>query len=556
MANEIVIVVKARNEASGVFQGIEKEAEVSGDKAGKTITDKIVEKIKVVKDDPTLREAGGPIGDTIGRTISEHVTDRLKVTIKETVERDVNGRLRDSRGRFVGAGNQTVHEKVKVDVDVDEQTFGARLHKFFERFSPKLKMDVDKQSFLSRLKGLLTGAGSQVGDSIRTGFTSVFSGDILSTIIKTALVGVVGGGLFSLIGPALGSAFALAFGGGAIAAGVISALKDPGIQSAIGGLKKDLSDAFSGFGTYFKGPVFSFFEQLPSVIKPLQPMVATIAADLAPVAQKLGQGVIGFLQNVLPSIGRMIDKSGPVLEVLADKLPGLGDALARLFDHISSGAPEAANFFKGLLDGVILLIKFIGKLVQISYNMYAVGRQIFGAFVSFAVWAATHVLDAFIGAFGWIPGIRKKLDAAKEKMRDFAKDVNRELNDIPDSKTFTLIIRTVGSGVASALGNLDRILGVRAAGGITGSANGATPAGLTWVGEHGPELLAAPAGSRVYSSPDSMRMAGRGGGGGGPIIVPLVLDGHTLATVLIDPQRRIVRQQFGGSVQAAYGIGA
>lgn len=94
-----------------------------------------------------------------------------------------------------------------------------------------------------------------------------------------------------------------------------------------------------------------------------------------------------------------------------------------------------------------------------------------------------------------------------------------------------------------------------ATGGIKGAANGGLRSDLTWVGEQGPELVDLAPGSRVHSNPDSKRMAGAGGGGGGggPITVNLVVDGRVLAQAMMDPQRDIIRGEFGGDVQAAWG---
>lgn len=95
----------------------------------------------------------------------------------------------------------------------------------------------------------------------------------------------------------------------------------------------------------------------------------------------------------------------------------------------------------------------------------------------------------------------------------------------------------------------------KAAGGVIGrSADGASPAGLTWVGEQGPELINAPAGSRVWSAGDSARMADRkNGGSGGPITVNLVVDGRVLANAMVEPQRELVRQLGAGSAQTFWG---
>jgi hypothetical protein len=55
---------------------------------------------------------------------------------------------------------------------------------------------------------------------------------------------------------------------------------------------------------------------------------------------------------------------------------------------------------------------------------------------------------------------------------------------------------------------ISRAIGKKAAGGIVGAAAaGGMRGGLTWVGEHEPELLDLPVGSRVWSGPDSRRKA-------------------------------------------------
>jgi len=123
--------------------------------------------------------------------------------------------------------------------------------------------------------------------------------------------------------------------------------------------------------------------------------------------------------------------------------------------------------------------------------------------------------------------------------------------------------------MAKFASNIEKILKMflkgKAAGGIVGAAaSGGVRSNLTWVGEHGPELLDLPAGSRVWSNPDSRRMAAapwasmlntpRGGSmagkraaaypGGGvmrPVEVVINLDGRTVARQLVDPLRGELR---------------
>ena len=88
--------------------------------------------------------------------------------------------------------------------------------------------------------------------------------------------------------------------------------------------------------------------------------------------------------------------------------------------------------------------------------------------------------------------------------------------------------------------------GRKASGGIVGgAASGGLRGGLTWVGEHEPELLDLPAGSRVRSGPDSRRIAAAASGQ--PIIVhqTITLDGRVVAQQIFEPLKREVRNRGG-----------
>jgi ABC-type Fe2+-enterobactin transport system substrate-binding protein len=128
-------------------------------------------------------------------------------------------------------------------------------------------------------------------------------------------------------------------------------------------------------------------------------------------------------------------------------------------------------------------------------------------------------------------------------------------------------------------GLVQKVLGkkAKAAGGIVGmAASGGIRGGLTWVGEHGPELADLPVGSRVWSNPDSQRKAqapwasmlneprrggGRAAGAGAGSMQPVIvhqtieLDGKVIARQIFDPLRAEIAHR-GGSVQRSLGQGA
>lgn len=92
----------------------------------------------------------------------------------------------------------------------------------------------------------------------------------------------------------------------------------------------------------------------------------------------------------------------------------------------------------------------------------------------------------------------------------------------------------------------------KATGGIIGAATGGLRGGLVEVGEHGPELVRLPFGSSVYSNPDSRRIAGQAGGGGGVFHITVMVGEKKIDEIVLDSNRRTVRTR-GGNVQAVFG---
>ncbi|MCG0065040.1 phage tail protein [Streptomyces tricolor] len=120
---------------------------------------------------------------------------------------------------------------------------------------------------------------------------------------------------------------------------------------------------------------------------------------------------------------------------------------------------------------------------------------------------------------------------------------------------------------------IEKAFGKKAAGGIVGAAaSGGLRSSLTWVGEQGPELLDLPAGSRVWSNPDSRRKlaaaeapwasmltaprrtpaaaagAAPAGGDGQPIVIQVRIGEREFGELWVDTGRKAVKTR--GSIEA------
>jgi hypothetical protein len=119
--------------------------------------------------------------------------------------------------------------------------------------------------------------------------------------------------------------------------------------------------------------------------------------------------------------------------------------------------------------------------------------------------------------------------------------------------------------------SIEKAFGKKASGGIVGmAASGGIRSGMTWVGEHEPELLDLPVGSRVWSGPDSRRKAqapwasmlntprrpsaaassagAPAGGDDRPIVIQVRLGDKDFGELWVDAGRRQVRAR--GSIEA------
>lgn len=546
MPNEVTIIVKSRNETKPIFDQVRREASQLGRDAGRNISTEMTVEItrQAGSRSGGFGQVGEQIGETVGRSVGARVAEHIRRSVGSMTSR-ISDRFRGGGGDTSGARSGGIGDSLGRVVG-DAVTGRNRVH---------VDVDVDRPGLFQRFLGLGKELGGKLGQGLMSTLSGIMSGDFISMILKGLSVTALVGTLAPVLGAAINSAVLVGLGGGVIGAGIAAAFKDPEVKAAFGEFKETVAREFENFGQAFKPGVLRFFDRLESDIGPqMKPMIEQLKETFGPLTEDLGDGLIGFLQNALPAITRAAEAAAPLLDTLAESLPSLGEDLGYFFDQIAESGPEANVFFNDLLNAIGWIIRRIGDMINFFAHAYDGIRDFWIDVARFAIKAFGTVLQAAATGLGWIPGLGPKLKQAEKDFANFSKNANESLDAIQDEDVtinIRQVIRTVGRLVAGAA--LDVVDIINKGKKPRGSATGGNVSGLTWVGEHGPELLDAPAGSRVMSAGDSARMASGGQGGGGPIVTQVFLDGRMIAEAIADPIRNYVGNRFGGDVQLAYG---
>lgn len=268
--------------------------------------------------------------------------------------------------------------------------------------------------------------------------------------------------------------------------------------------------------------------------------MSTLTSTLADVRSRIKDQYSGAkesrLLRTLDSYGKKLianEKSltsvNKALDGAKDKLKDLKTASSQLASSVKSGVLSAANITKGASgDAPVTVASIMGGLTAsrdkaTAFSSALKGLKSKGLSSSLIQQIAEagieggglETADALLGAssseIGSLNDLQKQITSAAGSAGKTTADAvyasaiksqTASVNRLQKSQD------RLEKAMTSLAKSLNRALGGKAAGGIVGAAaSGGVRSNLTWVGEQGPELLDLPAGSRVWSNPDSKRKA-------------------------------------------------
>ncbi len=283
----------------------------------------------------------------------------------------------------------------------------------------------------------------------------------------------------------------------------------PYIQSALEGVIDKLPEMTEGIG--------NIIEQAGPVFEKLAGGVSTLAERWGPLASRIGSDFSVAFASAVPALMTFKDN-------IASILPAAEPAVVALSGIVSSMIPPLSEVFSGLSSVVAAVMPVVSRIIG------DVGAKVSEAFSGMG--SSTGTLQRIFSTAG--PAIAGVLSTAWDVIGPILDLAIQGVGLVADAIGWAFpyiqsviesvwdvvgpVISKIGSGIEKLAGVVKGIRGgggdsggtAPAGGGVAANATGTSffSGGWTTVGEHGPELMHLPTGSKIMTNSQSVQAGG------------------------------------------------
>lgn len=262
-------------------------------------------------------------------------------------------------------------------------------------------------------------------------------------------------------------------------------------------------------------------------------MLTSIGEKALPVITDALSKVMDAMPAFESSMGQVFDAVGPIMttlgEIFSGSVSGMGlsfesvtpvivDAINNIGSVITAIAPVASAIIQGLgsciaeiFPGIASIISVVGEKIGAVFTMLGSHSQLFQGIIE----TMGPIVSGVLSAMGTVIGgaldlIIAAVDlclSAFEKAFPAIEAVVKAVWSVIEP-----IINGIGKGISAVAGAVKNVAGFIGGGKGSVGANATGTSywrgGYTTVGEHGPELINLPAGSKVHSNSDTQKIIG------------------------------------------------
>jgi hypothetical protein len=341
--------------------------------------------------------------DELDRSLNKIPADALKAGAAMKL---LSGDVKDIGTNFQAVGDKSTAMTV---LDTRIKNTRAEVKKLSEEFVKTGDLDVFKR--LNKSSGdlsILTDLRKKLSNSVETGlkdgvksagpeaantFAQLFQGGLIKALSNPYVAGAAAAlavGLGAFIGAAIGGAIIAAGAVGVVGAGVAgAAMQSQQVVAAWNEAINSIQAKWMSASKSFIDPLVTgahTFSQIFGSVH-LDAMFAKASTFVGPLVE----GASWFARNVIDGVDALVQKGGPVIEVLRQELPELGSALSDALSDIAGGNKGAADGLRDTLNLVEMVIRDVGVVVRTTediYHAFTTARDGVGDFF--------HVLDEHV----------------------------------------------------------------------------------------------------------------------------------------------------------------
>ena len=243
-------------------------------------------------------------------------------------------------------------------------------------------------------------------------------------------------------------------------------------------------------------------------------LLSTITGKLKSNLADIGLGMLEPLKPVMTQFIGLIDSATPkILEVGQSITSGIGAGIQFIQTHLPTVAPFFQTAFetaKGIVSAVAPVIgQLLTALGPVFKGLLSVAQVVMQG-IGLAVKTAAPIVSGLIKA---LSPVFSSVGSALESLGKIFGSVFKGIMNIVE-KTYNFIkplidgIGSAVSGISGAISNGLSWVASKIGGNATGTKQWG--GGLSVVGEHGPELVQMPRGSKVYTNTETRRIAKEG----------------------------------------------
>ncbi len=245
----------------------------------------------------------------------------------------------------INARARGANAKIKVEAEVDDVKFTSAFR----------NIETRARSILGRVVSQFAEAGGKAASAMSS---AVDSGLKAVGPVAIAALAPLGG----MIAAALSAGILLGLAGGVIGIGALILKENPQVQKAAEQTGKTISDVLTRAAQPLVPAFTGALEQVGDWFKENEDIFTKMFETVAPYVETLTTAFLEMAEKALPGIQKGLEGAAPLIDVIAEKAPEMGQAIGDFFAKLSENE-NASRALSDVLDIMIKLVDWTGDAI-------------------------------------------------------------------------------------------------------------------------------------------------------------------------------------------------